>query len=193
MPAKLLHGGFVFHQHGDSVDFSSLLFGTPIYKAPGRIGRISVAQQLFRQVDAHPAGADDGHLDLLPGVAASVNHFLSAENPQQQPQNPALQRVLRSAFEGVPVKHPDCQGPQQIHAGQGQQSGKGDLLNPYKQRQNQLNSQVEQERDSVHNQQSDIALNAAVTPDLSVNAAKIANGKDAHKGDTAVQQHTVPG
>ena len=193
MPAKLLHGGFVFHQHGNSVDFSSRLFRTLVHKAPGRIGRVSISQQLFRQVDAHPAGANDGHLDFLPGVAASVNHFLSAKNPQQQPQNPALQRILRSAFEGVTVKHPDCQGPQQIHAGKGQQPGKGDLLNPYKQRQNHFNSQVDQKGNAIYNQQPNIALNAAVTPDLSVDASEIANGKDACEGNTAVQQHTAPG
>ena len=121
-----------------------------------------------------------------------MNQLVPGENPQQQPQKLAVGGICRAAFEAVAVDHPDGQGSQKVHAGNAQKSGEGHFLDRDEQGQGQFNGQGRREGHRVHQQQPDVALNAAVAPDLLIDASAGTGEKDADKADAAVQQNRAP-
>ena len=191
MLAQRFQRGFAFQQHRDAVDGTTSLFLADIHETARDIVCVCVAQQLLCQIHAHTTRTDDGDLDLLYRLRHFMSQFLTCKDLQQKTQEFSLPGVLFSAFEGVAVDHTHCQRSQQIHAGQRQQACKADSLHPKRVCQTPLHHQLSHERCSVSHQQSDIALDPAVAPDLLIDFAQIPCCKYTHRRNDAVQHNAL--
>ena len=191
--AQGIQGSIVLQQHRQAVDFPSRLFLAHIDEAPGQEIGGGIGQQLLGQGHPHPSRADDGDFDFVLRLPVGMDQLVPGENPQQQSQKLAVGGICRAAFEAVAIDHPDSQSSQKVHAGNAQKPGEGHFLDRDEQRQRQLNGQGRREGHRVHQQQPDVALNAAVAPDLLVDAAQNPGGKDAHEADAAVHQAGTQG
>ena len=190
--AELLDGVLVLHHDGDAVDFAPGLFWVAIDKAARGIGRVRVSEELFGEVHAHAPGADDGDLDFLDGVDVDVHHVLTGKNAQQKAQKMPPGRILGAILKGISVDHPDGKRAEQIHAGDAQQARKGEPGDMRRHRQQKFDGEHGKKRSTVCNKQPDVALNAAVAPDLLIDASAGTGEKDADKADAAVQQNRAP-
>ena len=101
-------------------------------------------------------------------------------------------RILGAILKGISVDHPNGQRAEQIHAGDAQQARKGETGDMHRHRQQKFNGKHSKKRNAVCNQQPDVALNAAVAPDLLIDASAGSGEKDADKADAAVQQNRAP-
>ena len=190
--AELLDGVLVLHHDGDAVNFAPGLFRIAIDKAARGIGRVRVSEELFGEVHAHAPGADDGDLDFLDGVDVDVHHVLTGKNAQQKAQKMPPGRILGAILKGISVDHPDGKRAEQIHAGDAQQARKGETGDMHRHRQQKFYHQHSKKRRAVGDQQPNVALNAAVAPDLLIDASAGSGEKDADKADAAVQQNRAP-
>ena len=101
---------------------------------------------------------------------------MAGEKPKNEQQQPAHAGFLVAALVGIAVDHTDCQRAQQVQRADGQCAHEDNLIGLA---QHPPGHAEKAESNEVRHQQSDIALNAAIAPDLPVNAT-----------DNAAPEHT---
>ena len=165
---------FVILEHGNAMNLPAHLFAADVHKAPRQIRCGRVVEQFLRQAHADPPRADDGHLDPL-GIIVPVP-VMAGENPENEQQQPAHAGFLVAALVGIAVDHADCQRAQQVQRADGQCAHEDNLVGLA---QHPPGHAEKAEGNEVRHQQPDVALYAAIAPDLPVNTA-----------DNAAPEHT---
>ena len=181
---QLLHGSLALRIHGETANLTTDLLLVYINKALRHVGGLTVVQELVREGHTHAAGADNCHFNFLDLL------LILRLYPRKEMQNPceesALQGFLIAALIGVAVKHTNHQRPQQIQAAETKHPCKGNFLR----QKHQLRQAVHPEADGVCTHQTNVALNAAVSPDLSVDISQKSYQKDTDKGQNRLIHHT---
>ena len=156
--------GAGFRQYRNIVDIPTNLLPVHIHKAHRNIDRRSVVQQILRQTHTHPACTNDGNAGAVGMHRPLPRHLTARENPKQEQQEPAEPGGIAAAFIGVAVNHPNGQRSQQIGAGNGQQSRKGNVHR----QEEPFRKIADHKAAGIRHQQTHVALDAAVAPDLAV-------------------------
>ena len=88
------------------------------------------------------------------------------------------------AGEGVAIEHTDRQGSQKVGTGDGNHSCKGDSCDGQRHNKHQMHG----EGRKIHQNQTDVALDTAIAPDLLVHFTDKTGRKHAKKKDTGQEQ-----